>query len=304
MQRSNLLAAFILGLALIALSPLTAARSQGKAGAGANLRPPQAKEKTVQEKIVQEKTAPPRIEVFADRTTLKVGENINVTVWVESQVMESVEVKVSFPVEQLQLVGPDSQTVSLPQNSPLIFTFNGAKAGKSNLLVRASGKSKDKNEPLMATQKISGIEIQEQTYSFKSILSNSLFGALFGALLTFVATYLSDRRQKRKEVTQRKRWLTASLPAQIELNRRAVNKTQKADPDVWLSKMMAEGIYKDLQELTRNQPNSATLVDDLIDVSALLREYEKERAIDRAGAKYRQEISEKLESVITRLRAL
>src|ERR1044071_7587828 len=254
MQRPNLPAAFLLGLALTSLAPLAAAPSQGKARPGASPTPTPAKE---------EKTTQPQLEVFADRATLKVGEDINLTVWVQSQATDSIEVKVFYAAEHLQLVGRDSQIISLPQNAPLMFSLKGLKAGKTNLLVRASGKSKDKNEPLMATQRINGIEVQEQTYSLKSILSNSLFGALFGVLLTFATTYLIDRRQRRKEAMQRKQWLTATLPAQIELHRLAINKSQEIDPEVWLSKMMTDGTYKDLQELTRGRQNFGTLVNDL-----------------------------------------
>lgn len=295
MQRSNLSAAFLLGLALTALSSLTAAPPQRKARPEATPGPTQVKE---------EKSPQPRMEVFADRTALKVGEDISLTVWVEYQATESTEVKILYAAEHLQLVGRDSEVITLPQNVPLTFTFKGLKAGKSNLLVRASGKTKDKNEPFMVTQKINGIEVQEQTYSLKSILSNSLFGALFGVLLTFAATTLSDRRQRRKEATQRKQWLTATLPAQIELHRLAINKSQKIDPEMWLSKMMTDGIYKDLQELTRNRQDFETLVNDVIETGALLREYERARVEDRAGLPFRQNISAKLENVINKLRSL
>jgi hypothetical protein len=249
-----------------------------------------------------------KLEVFTDRNTIRKGEQLTLTVWLQSSLTDAVEVRIFFSAPQLNLKGSSLQKVSLPQSQPTTFNFTGAKPGKSNVFVQVSGIRRENGEPLLASQHINGIEVQAQPFSAGGILSNSLFGALlgalFGAFLTVGTTYWAELRQKRKEALQRRRWLTASLPAEIETDRLAVERSQKVNVEGWTSKVAIEGYYSDLQELTRKRPPLGNLVNDLIEISWLMRLYEQERLQDRLTDDSRDALIAKLDSVVSALRQI
>jgi hypothetical protein len=244
-----------------------------------------------------------RLNGFVDRNSLKAGEQFNINAWVESELTDSVAVKISYPQPLLVLSGKREETISLPQSQPLVFTFTGTEVGKANILIRVTGVNKKTGLLLAESQQINAIEIQSRN-SYESLVTSSLLGTLLGALLTLVTTYIAELRQKRNETSKRRLWLTASLPAELERDRLAIGQKQKADGELWTSKLVADGYYKDLQDLTTKTANPGGLVDGLIAISSDLREYEQQRTHDRLVDTFRTELSGKLENVVRQLRQL
>lgn len=242
-----------------------------------------------------------KIETFADRVTLTKGETLNYKVWVKSNLTDSVTVSVFFAQEQLVLNGKDSQPISLPQTEPVNFTFKAKDTGKLNILTRVSGIDKKTKGLLTKNLVIQGIEIKDPDIWWLNLSSNPLFGVFIGAFLTFGTTLLNDYRLIRKEGKQRKQWIIANLPVLIESDKQAVYKKENTKSEAWLSKLLTEGYYTDLQQLIKNQPDKIDLLKELMEVASDLREYERLREMNRLDQIFQQSIANKLTKTLDKL---
>ena len=252
--------------------------------------------------------APPeplRLESFADRLHLKVGETVNVTVWVESPPLEAAQVTISFARDQLVLQGAETLPVTLPMPSPLHFALRaGTRPGKSNLLIRVTGTQQTTKASATVSQTIQGIEVQAGDRWWLPLVSGPLPGVVIGALLTLGMTLLHERRQRRREETKRQEWVVTHLPAQLEADRIAVSNEQKTDFAAWTSKLLAEGYYAEMQKLTAHRPGLADLPQALLEAGFLLRDYEEARTNNRLANVEKDHLAAQLANIIGRLRQL
>ncbi len=212
--------------------------------------------------------------------------------------MDTATVFILLPKEQLVLQGADSQTVSLPMDAPITFTLTGKFVGRSNVLLYVSGINKNTKEVMTLSQQIDGIEIQALTPWWLKLFSNSLFGVLIGALLTFGTTLVNDYRQSNREKKQRKQWLIANLPAQLEANRIAVEQGKAAQFETWISKLLTEGYYAELRDLAEQKNIQNNLVHSLIEISFCLHDYEHDRTRMRLTKEKQETLASKLSETI------
>jgi len=244
------------------------------------------------------------VTAFSDRSVLKKGEIINVKVLVEAKFIEVVTVTAFFADNQLRLVVQNPQEIHLPIKAPVTFSFISINTGKSNVLIQVEGSSQDGKYHINEIQQIQSIEVQEGSYSLVSLFPASLLGVVVGVLLTLCTTILNDIRQRRKDVAEKRRWVTASLPAQLQADREAVLKRGKAGSDFWKTKLLTEGYYYHLVELVKRRPDQLNLPQELIELASALGEYEERRVKDMLLEREQQSLATRLNEVAQSLRGL
>jgi hypothetical protein len=247
---------------------------------------------------------PIRVISFATREIVKEGEVIPIKVWVESDIMDSATVTLFFAQENMELKEQNPQLVSLPMNYPVSFTLTNVKEGKYNIYIQISGKNKRTNKTITANQQIKDLEVKSSEQVIVKLFSHPLSGVVIGTLLTYLTTSLSDLRGQRKEERQRKQWIVANLPAQLEANRQAVLKRQKAESESWMSKLLTEGYYSEIQRLEKTKPDEVDLGETLLKVGFDLREYEDKRSNNRLSEKDKEELEKRLKDTIEKIGAL
>ncbi len=247
---------------------------------------------------------PLRLKTFADRVAVKEGEIIKLKVWVESELIDSATVTVFFAEDRLALEGNNSTQVSLPMNSPVTFTFIGKNAGQSNILTYVSGIAKKTNKMITTSQQIKGLEVKGADQWWSKLFSNPLSGVFIGALLTFLTTLLNDYREQRRKKIQRNQWLVANLPAQLEANRLAVLNGRETDSESWMSNLLTEGYYTEIQQMIEQKHDRGDLAQALLEAGFRLRDYEYERSNNRLTSNKQDELAKKLTEVIEKLRKL
>ena len=245
-----------------------------------------------------------RLQVFADRTKVKVGETINRWVWIESEVIDSANIYIFYAKEKLTFKGKNPLSAALPRNLPITVSFIVKETGNPNILLYSSGVNIKNQQIITSSQQVSGIEVQGSNMWWSSLFSNSLSGVYIGALLTFITTLLNDYRQKSREKIQRKEWIISILPAQMEENRIAVENGKKAQFDSWGNKLIIEGYYTELQTLVKRQPDPQKLVNLLFEVSFLLSDYNQDLANNRSTKRQREDLNNKLLELIGLLKTL
>lgn len=244
---------------------------------------------------------PLRLEMFADRPIVKQGERITLTVWVESRHVDTATIVVFFAQEHLTLVGDPSLSVRLPAEGLRTFTFLANRPGKSNMFVHATGINTETNEIVGASGHIQGIEVQAGLLSVGTGFSSSLLGVILGALLTLGTTWLNERRQRRKEEAQRKRWVTEDLPAQLAFDRGAVLAGRGTTLDSWRGKLLTEGYYGELEKLTAQHPTLRDLGQESMRVGFRLQEYEERRVRARLDKPFQDDLAAQLADLIRRI---
>lgn len=247
---------------------------------------------------------PLRLKTFADRVAVKEGEIIKLKVWLESELIDSATVTVFFAEDRLALEGNNSTQVSLPMNSPVTFTFIGKNAGQSNILTYVSGIAKKTNKMITTSQQIKGLEVKGADQWWSKLFSNPLSGVFIGALLTFLTTLLNDYREQRRKKIQRNQWLVANLPAQLEANRLAVLNGRETDSESWMSNLLTEGYYTEIQQMIEQKHDRGDLAQALLEAGFRLRDYEYERSNNRLTSNKQDELAKKLTEVIEKLRKL
>ena len=243
-----------------------------------------------------------RLEIFADRSVVKKKEGVKVSVWVESRLLESGTVTILFAGDQLVLDGAASY--SLPRDSPIIFALTGKHPGKSNILVRAQGVHKDTQETITASQRLEGIEVQAIASWWSPLSSSSLLGVVIGALLTFGATWVHERRQRRREKAQRQQWVLAHLPALLAFDRTAVHESRETKFESWRSRLLTEGYYAEVEQLTGQHTNLKDLPNKLISIGFLLQDYEDRRVQKRLEPQLQQHLETELDEIIQGIKRL
>lgn len=251
------------------------------------------------------KTPSIQMKLFTDRASVRKDETIKVSVWVESKSADPIELQIFFPNQLFTLEGESTRLVTFasdqPTPLPITFALKAKSAGKSNIMVSASGTDKESKERLSAVQQLQGVEVQEGTYSLKTLASNPLAGVFVGALLTFLATHLNDLRQRRKDRTDKRQWLTDTLPAQLQGAALAVTKEQETDFDPLTSKLSTEGY---LTELRRLDKKNGDLITRLMSLNQDLSVYEEARSNERLDDTVRDELAKKLNLLAQELREL
>ena len=246
-----------------------------------------------------------QMKLFADRLTVGKDEAVKVNVWVESKSADDCTLQIFFSEPQFTLQGDNPRVVSFsptsPTNLPVTFILKALRPGKSNILVRASGTDKETKKTLSATQQLQGIEVQEGTLSLKTLTSNPLAGVMVGALLTFLTTSLNDRRLRRKERTEKRQWLTGTLPFQLQRASEAVTNEQKTEFDPLTSKLSTENYFAELGKLSKN---NSDLIRTLSRLSRDLHDYEEARINSRLDHTFRDNLATELNQTAQKLREL
>jgi hypothetical protein len=245
---------------------------------------------------------PVRLEIFTDRLIVKEQEGLTLSVWVESRLLESGTLTVHLAQDQLHLEGTASRP--LPQTFPLTFALRGQRPGKSSILVRLAGTHKDTKEAITASQRLEGIEVQARTPWWSPLLTSSLLGVMLGALLTFRATWLHERRQRRRERAQRQQWVLTHLPALLSFDRNAVRTGRETRLESWRNKLLNEGYYTELEQLTEPHATLSNLASRLIHTGFLVQDYEESRARKRLEPQVQQHLEQELEAIIQGIKQL
>ncbi|ETX00315.1 MAG: hypothetical protein ETSY1_11695 [Candidatus Entotheonella factor] len=243
-------------------------------------------------------TSQSKADIFATRTSLKLGEHLHVQVW--SERIANATATIFFAERQLQLEGTRKQPL---KDTTAIFALRALRTGKSNIMVRIEGMDQITQKPVTVSRQIQNIDVQPQI-NWSSWFPASLFGVLLGALLTFSATWLHEQRQRRSEALQRHRWLTAQLPALLHADLQAVLNTQQTQFQLWTDKLLAEGYYTDLHDLAQPHANLQDMAQRLMQVSFRLRDYEDQRTRERLSESLQQELAATLADMATSLQNL
>jgi hypothetical protein len=228
-----------------------------------------------------------RLETFTDRKSLKEGEEIDIKVWVDSELINRAAVTIFFPQSQLDLKEDtscqdgvkknSSCEVTLPRSTPVNFAFTGKKVGKFNILIQVSGQDKKTKKEITKRQLIQDIEIQEQAQWWSALFSNPLLGVLIGGALTIITTILTNYLQNLWAKSQRRQWVLTNLPAQLEVTYQALCQGREAGFELWMDKLQTEGYYTELQQFAKQKPGQEDLAERLLKIAFDLRDYERDR---------------------------
>jgi hypothetical protein len=228
-----------------------------------------------------------RLETFTDRKSLKEGEEIDIKVWVDSELIDRAAVTIFFPQSQLDLKEDtscqdgvkknSSCEVTFPRSTPVNFAFIGKKVGKFNILIQVSGQDKKTKKEITERQLIQDIEIQEEAQWWSTLFSSPLLGVLIGGALTIITTIMTNYLQNLWAKSQRRQWVLMNLPAQLKVTYEAVCQGQETGFELWMDKLQTEGYYTELQQFAKQKPGQEDLAERLLKIAFDLRDYERDR---------------------------
>ncbi len=244
---------------------------------------------------------PFKVQVYNDHNIIRINEKINIKVWIESDIVDYVNISIVFAKNQFIIDGKSTFSKSVPMVLPANFELIGKSVGKSNILVSVSGTNKVSKEKITSFKQVNGLEVQGKVKWWAFMSLGPLLGVLIGSLVTFILTIFHDLRETRKEQVRHKLWIRGNLPAQLEFNRVAILNEQKTEFGLWMDKLLNEGYYSYLQRLSKQNINIKRLSQTLIETGINLREYETKRMNKRLEKVYKEDLALKLEQLIEEL---
>lgn len=219
------------------------------------------------------------IETFLDRRSIQYGESINLKVWINSKITDSVDIQVFYSEDRLLLNNKKYRTVKLPINQPERFTFRGLKYGKYDLYLRITGINKNNNIPFVEHKIVRDIEVKRSLahQTISKLISGTLPGVIVGTILGLMVTLFNNSQQEKKENKQRKKWIVQTLPSQLKRHELAIRKAKPVRYQWYMNKLLKEGYYDDLLQLIAKKSLSGNLAEELLDLEWKFKEYEKEK---------------------------